>query len=1301
MGLQIDDDGNIYDDGVDDGNSGNEIVYDNMPVSDKDYDFWKDIGINPDTTMENWKSPSNEEIEKAIQGDYNFAGLIKQYGKSALDLLKTNGKYDPKKLLALGGGLLAANKSNAGPAPTGYQGKIPKLTATSNMLTAPPVGRRPGSGGINYGGGVTYRDDKGNIVSSNEKTLEELRQAAASNPFNRGSTYESGSGLGSSDMAALLALLNQNQTGTGTTTPGTTTPGTTTTGTGTTGTGTSNSSAIKAIQDWYKANEGKGDQAALDKWLATSGYTAEQINAALPQWGVADLNKAIRTAKIKQWYNANEGKGDQAALDKWLATSGYTPEEISAALPQWGVEDLRKAQRTAEIKQWYNINNGRKDANAQADLNRWLSTSGYTAEEINAALPQWGVDDLNKAIGDAKKAPATGSGYKQPDPTIDTSGFVTGAGDTGARFDPFKPSLPEGTTMALDPSTRVGTTVTTDGVTRGYDPLRGTMFTNAEMQARADKELADRQRRRAEMAAGTYVEPEFSTSSQNTAPISEGVPGFVAPIYNAAVLPPKDQPYVNPYASSLANPATIPLMSGESQEQGAARLKAQSDALEARRAARSQMQEGIASGGAAVGMAKGGLARDGFVVPADVVSHFGNGSSEAGLKLLAQKIGATPIKGDGDGMSDSIKTKIDGVQEARVANDEAYVSPEMVKKLGNGSPEKGARKLYAMMDQIRKARTGTTKQGKQIDPNKYMPGGSVQRYNTGGTTKLPTGATGSESSLSNWAGDYVTNMLGQGAALANKPYEAYTGPLTAGASGLQNQAFGMAAGLQTPGSIGQAAGTAGGIANLAANMRYTPQTTDFLGGANMSGLGVAPSYGMGMPQQPPAEGTYGNPIPMPRPGMTPPPTGGITPPPAGIYTGRELIRADGPRSDYDPQEDNGMAHVQWEGPGNPRWEAEQRQMQNPGLLRTLPYEGDSGITRDPGYVPKDPNYGRGVDAEGREFFRLPDTSVDFGPDPLQKQRPTLAGGDSFQTRPMREYGGSRYDPATGIESRDLVKLQPGDPRLESTNFQAKPFQVESSEPFMQNGAMTGGTMRPPNQEAGLPGLMQGQQGMQAQQPQASQPVGNIAQQYMNPYLESALRPQMAEMQRAADIARMSDAARLTQAGAFGGSRQAIMESEGRRNLLGKQSDALAQGYSTAYDKAMAQFNADQARRAQEAQFGATFGLQGLQTGLQGAQTQAQAGALQSQSDINNLRATLEAGGVQRGIESEGIAADKAQFEEARLNPYKMLQFQQSLLSGMPLNSQSYNMPAQSNLQQFAGGAQTLTQLLKSLGYKFD
>jgi hypothetical protein len=114
-------------------------------------------------------------------------------------------------------------------------------------------------------------------------------------------------------------------------------------------------------------------------------------------------------------------------------------------------------------------------------------------------------------------------------------------------------------------------------------------------------------------------------------------------------------------------------------------------------------------------LAKGGLADGGFVVPADVVSHLGNGSTDAGLKHLHRSMGAKPIRGAGDGMSDSIKTSIDGKQPARIADGEAYIPPHAVQQRG------GAKNLYNMMNKVRKDRTGSTKQGKQINPNKYMP----------------------------------------------------------------------------------------------------------------------------------------------------------------------------------------------------------------------------------------------------------------------------------------------------------------------------------------------------------------------------------------------------------------------------------------------------------------------------------------------------------------------------------------------------------------------------------------------------
>lgn len=79
------------------------------------------------------------------------------------------------------------------------------------------------------------------------------------------------------------------------------------------------------------------------------------------------------------------------------------------------------------------------------------------------------------------------------------------------------------------------------------------------------------------------------------------------------------------------------------------------------------------------------------------------------------------LKGGTDGMADKIATSIDGTQPAALSHGEFVIPADVVSHLGNGNSEAGAQRLYAMMDRIRKARTGTTKQGKQINPDKHLP----------------------------------------------------------------------------------------------------------------------------------------------------------------------------------------------------------------------------------------------------------------------------------------------------------------------------------------------------------------------------------------------------------------------------------------------------------------------------------------------------------------------------------------------------------------------------------------------------
>jgi len=173
----------------------------------------------------------------------------------------------------------------------------------------------------------------------------------------------------------------------------------------------------------------------------------------------------------------------------------------------------------------------------------------------------------------------------------------------------------------------------------------------------------------------------------------------------------------------------------------------------------------------------------------------------------------------------------------------------------------------------------------------------------------------------------------------------------------------------------------------------------------------------------------------------------------------------------------------------------------------------------------------------------------------------------------------------------------------------------------------------------------------------------IAGQYMNPYLQNVLQPQLEELRRQSQIQQMQNASRLTGTGgpsAYGGSRHAIMDAELQRNLLNTMGTTIGQGYATAYDKAMDQYNKEQAQ---------AMGLAGL----------------------------LERGGAtQRGIESEGVAADLAEFEKQRDYPYKQLQFQQSMLQNMPFMAQNMTYQEESpfvQLMNAQGGLETLYKIL--------
>ena len=213
-----------------------------------------------------------------------------------------------------------------------------------------------------------------------------------------------------------------------------------------------------------------------------------------------------------------------------------------------------------------------------------------------------------------------------------------------------------------------------------------------------------------------------------------------------------------------------------------------------------------------------------------------------------------------------------------------------------------------------------------------------------------------------------------------------------------------------------------------------------------------------------------------------------------------------------------------------------------------------------------------------------------------------------------------------------------------------------------------------------------------------------ANQYMNPFMQNVVDIQQREAQRQADIAGTGRNAQAVKAGAFGGSRQGIMDAEAARNLAIQQGDIQAQGLNQAYNQAQGQFNTEQQLAEQSSQYGAGLGLQGLQTAIQGA---GQLGNLGNQGftqgmDINKLQAQY--GAQQQGMEQNKLDQQYQDFLTQQQYPYKQLGFYTDILgSGLRgasgVTSQASNMyaPPPSTTSQLVGLGATAVGLGRMAG----
>jgi hypothetical protein len=207
-------------------------------------------------------------------------------------------------------------------------------------------------------------------------------------------------------------------------------------------------------------------------------------------------------------------------------------------------------------------------------------------------------------------------------------------------------------------------------------------------------------------------------------------------------------------------------------------------------------------------------------------------------------------------------------------------------------------------------------------------------------------------------------------------------------------------------------------------------------------------------------------------------------------------------------------------------------------------------------------------------------------------------------------------------------------------------------------------------------------------------------QYMSPYMDMVVARQQQDAARQAAIAGQAQQAQAARSGAFGGSGDYLMRGQAAGNLARQKGDIQARGLQDAYTQALAQFNTAQGQNqaaqqlnAQQQQFGAGLGLQGLQTAMTGAKGLADIGSTQYGQNVGLLNIQNQFGGQQQQQMQNQLNTEYQDFLNFQNYPYKQMGFMSDMIRGLPLTQQSSAMYAQppSAVSQIAGlGGAALT-----------
>jgi len=176
-----------------------------------------------------------------------------------------------------------------------------------------------------------------------------------------------------------------------------------------------------------------------------------------------------------------------------------------------------------------------------------------------------------------------------------------------------------------------------------------------------------------------------------------------------------------------------------------------------------------------------------------------------------------------------------------------------------------------------------------------------------------------------------------------------------------------------------------------------------------------------------------------------------------------------------------------------------------------------------------------------------------------------------------------------------------------------------------------------------------------------------AQSMMSPYMDNVVARQQQDATRQAAISGQAQQAQAARSGAFGGSGDYLMRGQAAGNLARQKGDIQATGLQNAYNQAMQQFNAQNQLNAQQQQFGAGLGLQGLQTAGAAAQNLGNLGNTQYQQNMG-INAMQNQYGLQQQQQVQTDLSNKYQdYLNSQNYPYKQLSFMSDMLRGVPLS----------------------------------